>query len=94
MRRESAKTPKNGDLDAMPRLDHCARHERSGYLRHLPGDYSLASNAGCGRLFLIVETQTRPASRPPACVMACFAVALDRVGFDARRLDARAVLVG
>src|SRR6516164_6786593 len=42
---------RGGDLDAMCRLDHCAWHERSARLRHLPGDYSLAPNAGCGRLF-------------------------------------------
>jgi hypothetical protein len=49
-----------GDLDAMCRLDHCAWHERSAHLRHLPGDYSLAPNAGCGRLFLFLETLDTP----------------------------------
>ena len=44
----------------MCRLDHCGWHERSAHLRHLPGDYSLASNAGCGRLFLFLETLDTP----------------------------------
>src|SRR6516165_12448066 len=63
-RRLSRRLSRRGALDGMCRLDHCALHERTPRLRHLPGDYSLASNAGCGRLFLIPETQTRPASRP------------------------------
>jgi hypothetical protein len=33
------------------------------YLRHLPGDYSLARFAGCGRLYLLIESHGRPASR-------------------------------
>src|SRR5580704_4716546 len=40
---------------------HCAPHERPSYdLRHLPGDYRLAS-AGCGRLFS-PEMNDAPAS--------------------------------
>src|ERR1700733_1649928 len=53
------------DLDAMHLLDHCAGHDVSrSHLRHLPGDYSLAPNAGCGRLFSPSRLWTRPASRP------------------------------
>src|SRR5690242_128204 len=55
-----AGTMRGGDLDAMCRLDHCARHERSARLRHLPGDYSLAPNAGCGRLFSSSRTRDTP----------------------------------
>src|SRR5262245_40406268 len=36
------------------------RHERP--LRHLPGDYRLATRAGCGRLFSSPEMFGRPAS--------------------------------
>src|SRR6516225_8695953 len=55
-------------LDAMAILDHCARHDGlKPYLRHdLPGDYSLATHAGCGRLFSSSRLWTRPASRPLA----------------------------
>jgi hypothetical protein len=35
----------------------------------LPGDYSLASNAGCGRLFLIIETQDTPGQQARACII-------------------------
>jgi len=49
-------------------LDHCARDVRPNpHLRHyLPEDYSLAANAGCGRLFSSSRFWTRPASRPMA----------------------------
>jgi len=49
-------------------LDHCARHVRPNpHLRHhLPRDYSLAANAGCGRLFSSSRFGTCPASRPMA----------------------------
>ena len=52
-------------------LDHCARHERpQTHLRHYsPGDYSLATYAGCGRLFSSSRFWTRPASRPLARFM-------------------------
>src|SRR3974390_566833 len=63
---------RGGDLDAMCRLDHCARHERSAHLRHLPGDYSLAPNAGCGRLFLFLETLDTPGQQARnVLAMAC-----------------------
>ena len=45
----------------MRHLAHSAPHERSRlHLRHLPGDYSLASNAGCGPSFLTVEILDTP----------------------------------
>src|SRR5271157_99666 len=58
-------------LDAMHILDHCARHERpEPHLRHYsPGDYSLATHAGCGRLFSSLRFWTRPASRPEGARM-------------------------
>jgi hypothetical protein len=57
-RRTEARTGE--DLDAMRRLDHCATHERSAHLRHLPRDYSLASQRWLRPSFLIVETQDKP----------------------------------
>jgi hypothetical protein len=51
--------PKPGGGFAGPGLDggmplpHCPAHERPfPHFRHLPGDYSLANFAGCGRLLL------------------------------------------
>ncbi len=45
----------------MRRLDHSPSHERPrSNLRHLPGDYSLASHAGCGRLFSQLEILDTP----------------------------------
>jgi hypothetical protein len=39
-------------LDAMRILAHCEGYERPETdLRHSPGDYRLATHAGCGRLF-------------------------------------------
>jgi hypothetical protein len=32
------------------------------HLRHLPRDYLLAIHAGCGRLYLLIESFGRPAS--------------------------------
>src|SRR5271155_5233783 len=50
---------------------HCAPHERPFYdLRHLPGDYRLAS-AGCGRLFS-PEMNDAPASGAGGWVLAPF----------------------
>jgi hypothetical protein len=70
---EAKTSPASQTLDAMAILDHCARHARpkthfKSHLRHyLPGDYSLAANAGCGRLFSCSRVWTRPASRAAAC---------------------------
>jgi hypothetical protein len=43
-------------------LDHCAPHVRPDIIlwHSLPGDYSLAANAGCGRLFLLFEILDTP----------------------------------
>src|SRR5581483_8178598 len=52
-----------GALDGNSALDHSPPHERpQPDPRHLPGDYPLATFAGCGRLFSI-ETDGRPAGR-------------------------------
>jgi hypothetical protein len=45
----------------MRRLDHCPVHDGpEPPLRHLPGDYSLATFAGCGRLFSSFEILDTP----------------------------------
>ena len=63
-------------------LDHCARHERPPfYLRHLPGDYSLATHAGCGRLF----SSSRPMDARP--VKAKLGERLIRCAMDLRLYD-------
>jgi hypothetical protein len=53
-------------LDAPGNLDHIARHERPQQpdLRHLPGDYSLATALAAAVFISAIETDGRPASRP------------------------------
>jgi cysteinyl-tRNA synthetase len=50
---------------------HCRRHDDpQRNFRHLPGDYSLALNAGCGRLFSH-EIEERPGQQAPGEFSAC-----------------------
>jgi hypothetical protein len=54
-------------LTARAQFSILRRHERpKPHLRHLPGDYSLATLAGCGRLFSKLEMFGRPASKAEA----------------------------
>ncbi len=56
-------------LDVAAGLAHSLRHERpQPYLRHLPGDYSLAKLAGCGRLFSRSRSLDARPARPGACL--------------------------
>src|ERR1051325_4792273 len=55
----------NRALTVASRLTIVPAHDRPlRNLRHLPEDYSLAQNAGCGRLFSSSRPDRRPASRP------------------------------
>src|SRR5262249_45232755 len=66
-----------GPLTRLARLPMLRRHERPyPYLRHLPGDYRLATHAGCGRLFSSPEMFGRPASE--AARRLCFVWAARR----------------
>src|SRR5580704_12486826 len=48
-------------------MPHSVPHERpQPYLRHLPGDYSLAKLAGCGRLFSRSRSLDARPARPGA----------------------------
>jgi len=58
-----------GPLTCTPRFTSPPHEGLNENLRHLPEDYELANFAGCGRLFSLIETNGRPASRPEWCSM-------------------------
>ena len=61
---KTARRDRDEPLTGAPALTIVRRHERPApHRRHLPGDYSLALHAGCGRLFLLSRDIETPGQR-------------------------------